>query len=111
MVFQHMMDVYSPTRLRLVFVTRPRGGISSKIVVDSDWKVRGGREDFRDWVGQDDTVVVSGHAERLDVPAQARGCARRTERLLLDRKELGASPPDRCHPVALRSTVGRLPLG
>jgi 7-cyano-7-deazaguanine reductase len=53
-VFDHMMQIYNPVRLRLVFVTRPRGGISSKIVVDSDWKVRGGREEFRDWVGQED---------------------------------------------------------
>lgn len=53
-VFDHLMQIYNPVRLRLVFVTRPRGGISSKIVADSDWKVRGGREEFRDWIGQED---------------------------------------------------------
>lgn len=53
-VFEHMMRVYSPTRLRLVFQTRPRGGISSKLTIDSDWAIRGGREQFRDWVGLDD---------------------------------------------------------
>jgi 7-cyano-7-deazaguanine reductase len=53
-VFDHLMQIYNPARLRLVFVTRPRGGISSKIVVDSDWKVRGGREEFHEWIGQED---------------------------------------------------------
>jgi 7-cyano-7-deazaguanine reductase len=54
-VFAHMMGIYEPARLRLVLVTRPRGGISSKITVDSDWAIRGGKEQFRDWVGMDDT--------------------------------------------------------
>ena len=46
------MSVYEPTRLRLVLVCNPRGGISSKLTVDSDWGVRGGDDKFRDWVGQ-----------------------------------------------------------
>jgi 7-cyano-7-deazaguanine reductase len=54
-VFDHLMQVYEPTRLRLVFETRPRGGISSRLTVDSDWAIRGGKEQFRDWVGLDDT--------------------------------------------------------
>jgi 7-cyano-7-deazaguanine reductase len=54
-VYDHLMHVYSPVRLRLVFETRPRGGISSKLTVDSDWAIRGGKEQFRDWVGLDDT--------------------------------------------------------
>lgn len=54
-VYNHLMQVYRPIRLRLVFETRPRGGISSKLTVDSDWAIRGGKEQFRDWVGLDDT--------------------------------------------------------
>ena len=53
-VFEHLMSVYEPVRLRLVLLTRPRGGISSKITVDSDWRIRGGNEEFRDWIGMDD---------------------------------------------------------
>ena len=54
-VYDHLMSVYEPVRLRLVFETRPRGGISSKITIDSDWSIRGGRELFRDLGGPDDT--------------------------------------------------------
>ena len=53
-VYDHMMRVYEPVRLRLVLVTRPRGGISSRLTVDSDWTIRGGKEQFRDWIGMDD---------------------------------------------------------
>jgi 7-cyano-7-deazaguanine reductase len=52
-VFDHLMGVYEPVRLRLVFETRPRGGISSKLTIDSDWSIRGGKEQFRDWGGPD----------------------------------------------------------
>ena len=31
------MDVYEPDRLRLVMIFNPRGGISSKLTIDSDW--------------------------------------------------------------------------
>lgn len=50
-IYDDMMDAYNPARLRLVMVCNPRGGISSKLTVDSDWKVRGGKEVFKDWVG------------------------------------------------------------
>ena len=53
-IYDDMMDVYNPTRLRLVLVCNPRGGISSKLTVDSDWVVRGGKDQFKDWVGQKD---------------------------------------------------------
>lgn len=53
-VYDHLTTVYEPVRLRLVFETRPRGGISSRLTIDSDWAIRGGNEQFRDWVGQDD---------------------------------------------------------
>ena len=49
-----MMTAYDPTRLRLVLVCNPRGGISSKLCVDSDWKARGGNDVFKDWIGQKD---------------------------------------------------------
>jgi len=51
-IYDDMMTAYDPDRLRLVLVCNPRGGISSKLTVDSDWKVRGGEERFKDWEGQ-----------------------------------------------------------
>ena len=51
-IYDDMMEAYSPLRLRLVMVCNPRGGISSKLTVDSDWSARGGSESFKDWVGQ-----------------------------------------------------------
>jgi len=49
------MCVYEPVRLRLTLETRPRGGISSRLTIDSEWAIRGGKEEFRDWVGMDDS--------------------------------------------------------
>lgn len=49
--YDHMMQTYDPERLRVVMVFNPRGGISSKLTIDSDWKVRGGEERFKDWLG------------------------------------------------------------
>ena len=51
-IYDDMMSVYEPARLRLVIVCNPRGGISSKLTVDSDWGIRGGKDQFQDWVGQ-----------------------------------------------------------
>jgi 7-cyano-7-deazaguanine reductase len=53
-VYDDMMEVYSPVRLRIVMICNARGGISSKLTVDSDWMIRGGKEKFKDWLGQDD---------------------------------------------------------
>ena len=53
-IYDDMMAAYEPARLRLVLVCNPRGGISSKLTVDSDWGVRGGDDTFKDWVGQSD---------------------------------------------------------
>jgi len=53
-IYDDMMNVYEPARLRLVIVCNPRGGISSKLTVDSDWGERGGSDSFKDWVGQSD---------------------------------------------------------
>jgi len=51
-IYDDMMSVYEPARLRLVIACNPRGGISSKLTVDSDWGVRGGEDKFQDWIGQ-----------------------------------------------------------
>ena len=53
-IYDDMMAVYEPVRLRLVMVCNARGGISSKLTIDSDWKIRGGREEFCDWSGRGD---------------------------------------------------------
>ena len=53
-IYDDLIAVYAPERLRLVLVCNPRGGISSKLTVDSDWEVRGGNDNFKDWVGQSD---------------------------------------------------------
>ena len=45
-IYDDMVSEYDPERLRLVMICNPRGGISSKLTVDSDWKVRGGEEKF-----------------------------------------------------------------
>jgi 7-cyano-7-deazaguanine reductase len=54
-MFDDMMQVYEPVRLRLMLKLRPRGGISSVLTIDSDWKIRGGNELFHDWTGNVDT--------------------------------------------------------
>tara|TARA_B100001123_G_C14385238_1_gene660534 strand:- start:10 stop:423 length:414 start_codon:yes stop_codon:yes gene_type:complete len=51
-VYDDLMHVYEPERLRIVMIFNARGGISSRLTVDSDWKVRGGSEKYADWVGQ-----------------------------------------------------------
>jgi len=58
--YDHMMEVYKPERLRVVMNCNPRGGISSRLTIDSDWAVRGGKEVFKDWVhgGTDDNWQV-----------------------------------------------------
>ncbi len=54
-IYDDLMAAYEPQRLRLVMLCNPRGGISSKLTVDSDWGVRGGKDQFKDWVGQSDS--------------------------------------------------------
>ena len=43
-IYADLMKAYEPTRLRLEIGFRPRGGISSYLVIDSDWKCRGGTD-------------------------------------------------------------------
>ena len=67
-IFDDVMQVYRPRRLRLMMTLRPRGGISSCLTIDSDWAIRGGKEEFSDWstntdrygfeVGADSSVVT-----------------------------------------------------
>lgn len=57
--YDHLMNVYQPDRLRLVMVFNPRGGISSKLTVDSDWSVRGGEEKYKDWTDRSDEWNVT----------------------------------------------------
>ena len=51
-MFDDLVAVFEPVRLRLVIEFFPRGGISSRLVVDSDWAVRGGQEEF--WQNDED---------------------------------------------------------
>ena len=51
-IYDDLMETYEPARLRLVLVCNARGGISSKLTIDSDWGARGGKDVFKDWVGQ-----------------------------------------------------------
>ena len=53
-MFEDLIAVYEPTRLRLMMRLRPRGGIASCLTIDSDWKIRGGREEFSDWTNNTD---------------------------------------------------------
>ena len=82
-VYDHLMQVYEPVRLRLVFETRPRGGISSKLTVDSDWAIRGGREQFQDWRPPGRHMVgavrkaVRRHGDRIRRPASPCGAGSR----------------------------------
>jgi len=48
-IYDDLQAVYEPERLRIVMICNPRGGISSKLTIDSDWKARGGQEKFNDW--------------------------------------------------------------
>ena len=49
LIYEDIITIYEPERLRLVMTFNSRGGISSKLTIDSDWKVKGGEEKFNDW--------------------------------------------------------------
>lgn len=53
-MYEDLMGVYEPTRLRVMMRLRPRGGISSCLTIDSDWSIRGGNEQFSDWKNNTD---------------------------------------------------------
>ena len=55
--YDHLMEIYEPSRLRIVMECNPRGGISSRLTIDSDWAVRGGEEKYKDWETLKDTWI------------------------------------------------------
>ncbi|NOY25522.1 MAG: 7-cyano-7-deazaguanine reductase [Oligoflexia bacterium] len=60
-VYEDLVAVYQPLRLRTMMIMRPRGGISSCLTIDSDWKIRGGSEDFNDWQNNTDRFGFEIH--------------------------------------------------
>ena len=48
-VYDHMQEKYTPQRLRLVLDCNARGGISSRLTIDSDWEVLGGEDKYKNW--------------------------------------------------------------
>jgi len=61
-MFEDMVAAYEPIRLRLMMQLRPRGGISSCLTIDSDWKIRGGSEEFNDWGANTDKFGFENHS-------------------------------------------------
>ena len=59
--FDDIIQVYEPIRLRLMMRLRPRGGISSCLTIDSDWSIRGGKEEFSDWTSNTDRFGFETH--------------------------------------------------
>ena len=55
--YDHLQEAYEPERLRLVMHCNPRGGISSTLAIDSDWKARGGKDKYRDWHQNGDSWI------------------------------------------------------
>jgi len=53
-MYEDLVGIYEPTRLRLMMRLRPRGGIASCLTIDSDWAIRGGNETFSDWTNNTD---------------------------------------------------------
>jgi|GEM_PF-638912 len=60
-VYEDLMSVYQPLRLRMMMTIRPRGGISSCLTIDSDWRIRGGTESFNDWQNNTDRFGFEVH--------------------------------------------------
>jgi 7-cyano-7-deazaguanine reductase len=58
-IYDDLVAVYEPERLRIVMICNPRGGISSKLTIDSDWKARGGKENFNDWQSIEDEWEIT----------------------------------------------------
>ena len=49
-VYDDLIETYNAKRLRIVIEFNTRGGISSKLTIDSDWKDRGGNEEYKGWI-------------------------------------------------------------
>lgn len=61
-IYEDLVQVYAPERLRLTLQMRPRGGISSMLTIDSDWAVRGGNELLSDWKSNVDAFGLQVHS-------------------------------------------------
>ena len=48
-LYNDLMSVYEPERLRITVDFTPRGGLSSVLTIDSDWLSRGGEDKFKSW--------------------------------------------------------------
>jgi len=48
-LYDDILSTYKPKRLRLVLDCNPRGGISSRLTQDSDWKSLGGKEEYKNY--------------------------------------------------------------
>ena len=48
-LYDHMQEKYTPQRLRLVLDCNSRGGMSSRLTIDSDWTALGGEEKYNEW--------------------------------------------------------------
>ena len=46
-LYDDIKKVYKPKRLRIILDCNPRGGISSRLTQDSDWKSLGGKEEYK----------------------------------------------------------------
>lgn len=57
-MYDQLMEVLEPDRMRIVMICNPRGGISSRLTIDSDWKVRGGEDKYQGWGTQEDVWEV-----------------------------------------------------
>lgn len=50
-IYDHLLERFKPERLRIEIEFRPRGGITSKLTIDSDWAIRGGSDQI--WSRED----------------------------------------------------------
>ena len=48
-IYDDLKKVYNPKRIRLVLDCNPRGGISSRLTIDSDWASLGGKEKYTNY--------------------------------------------------------------
>jgi len=48
-VYEHMQERYTPNRLRMDLDCNARGGMSSRLTIDSDWEVLGGEDKYKNW--------------------------------------------------------------
>ena len=48
-LYDHMQEKYTPQRLRLILDCNARGGRSSRLTIDSDWEVLGGKDKYKNW--------------------------------------------------------------